>query len=1143
MPPGGGDDNPFRRRADEEDGSEASFLTDDEGDAVGEEGGGAAAAARRTGPSGPATWQEVDRAELSASALALISSIAQTAPADDRSRDAVWHPTAAVTVAAELVDPLGLGRIDAARLVLERQADAGSSRVRGGASGVDTGHGQPKGAVGRFFADLAARGRRGGGPAPLRRTSGSGAGPSAAGDDMTSPLPRRRSHGGGGRSFSLPLNSLLPTAEGFEPEAYLGVFHAPTPGEELVAGRVALERGLGERAGQLKTLVKQNFDRFIGAGTAIDDIYGKLQRIESAGAGVSSAVLFNAVTEVQGAAKHAFGPLLERHAKAERIKSVLALLRRFQSLFSAPSRIRALAAAHDYEQVVAEYKKANALIRPTSSTGAGNGRVWARLHAEIESRVEEVWSQLEAEVTAPELSPAGAPDLLVAMAGLQAEGLPVAQAKDPVHLMQQAREARFRSAVAAAKEQHTRAMARLRERYCSTEGVASEKVDDAVLLAWSEPRGEAAEPAAGSSPRTALGGDAGLFGLQQQPPGLPAFLSAAPWLAPAGSSPSAAGPGGLGAPGLMSHLAPLSGLQPPPLQSRLVQHTTETPGEALLLSHLSALSAIVVECLPGFWTAASAPALLEAPELPTASRAALRKSLRSVSTAAQRLLESFCRDATSAAGALVAVGPMRTATASLVQSLASTLAGLRAAGAPPAAADALASVLRYALEAAVRALAAHLEALPAALAAREDWVVTVAAAAGEAPTTHLPEQLQEEITVAMGFFRAVTATCEHALGGALPRDTTSRPLHIAFFACLGQCTAVLGAMAERYAPGAGAAPAEGEEASSGGRGGAAGASSGSPPRGPGRPGSRLKPLLNDSDSDDDGAGAAGDGAPGPSSAGGGGVASASAGRAAPKQRGGVGLGGVSGVGDDVRLLLVASNLAAIRGRLMGSLTQRFLLLLTGEVESEVERVGRTITGLAKRMDAALQSMFGVYVGRKRAAVDRVVRAYVRPDGAGVGLPPELSDVTPGAQALLGTLAQVQAEAYAYARPYTPYLLPPALEYAASALASAYAALRPGDLPREVLAQHFLDLVWLDGVLGAGAPPSLRGDIDTGYALLAQRIAGASTASTGPSTPLGRSLAAVTDPAELNKKLQVTCRKLLPSILGRSTFTLRSFLPV
>ena len=62
----------------------------------------------------------MDRAELAASALSLISSIAQTAPTDDNSRDAVWHPTTTVTVTAELVDPLGLGRIDADALRLVR---------------------------------------------------------------------------------------------------------------------------------------------------------------------------------------------------------------------------------------------------------------------------------------------------------------------------------------------------------------------------------------------------------------------------------------------------------------------------------------------------------------------------------------------------------------------------------------------------------------------------------------------------------------------------------------------------------------------------------------------------------------------------------------------------------------------------------------------------------------------------------------------------------------------------------------------------------------------------------------------------------------------------------------------------------------
>ncbi len=68
--------------------------------------------------------------------------------------------------------------------------------------------------------------------------------------------------------------------------------------------------------------VKQNFDRFISCKTTIDDIYLKLQHVESAGTGISTQVLFNAVSEVQGPSKRAFGPLMERHSKAERIKSV-----------------------------------------------------------------------------------------------------------------------------------------------------------------------------------------------------------------------------------------------------------------------------------------------------------------------------------------------------------------------------------------------------------------------------------------------------------------------------------------------------------------------------------------------------------------------------------------------------------------------------------------------------------------------------------------------------------------------------------------------------------------------------------------------------------------------------------------------------
>jgi len=57
---------------------------------------------------------------------------------------------------------------------------------------------------------------------------------------------------------------------------------------ELQYGMRSLDRELSERTGQLRQLVKQNFDRFISCKTTIDDIYVKLHKIESGelGAGV-----------------------------------------------------------------------------------------------------------------------------------------------------------------------------------------------------------------------------------------------------------------------------------------------------------------------------------------------------------------------------------------------------------------------------------------------------------------------------------------------------------------------------------------------------------------------------------------------------------------------------------------------------------------------------------------------------------------------------------------------------------------------------------------------------------------------------------------------------------------------------------------
>lgn len=53
--------------------------------------------------------------------LKLISSVASTAPTDDKSRDAVWHPTTTLTISQDLFnDPLGFGTIDLVNMRLVR---------------------------------------------------------------------------------------------------------------------------------------------------------------------------------------------------------------------------------------------------------------------------------------------------------------------------------------------------------------------------------------------------------------------------------------------------------------------------------------------------------------------------------------------------------------------------------------------------------------------------------------------------------------------------------------------------------------------------------------------------------------------------------------------------------------------------------------------------------------------------------------------------------------------------------------------------------------------------------------------------------------------------------------------------------------
>jgi hypothetical protein len=76
---------------------------------------------------------------------------------------------------------------------------------------------------------------------------------------------------------SAMLPKLLNTSKQFNPWLYLGTVHADTSREQLEAGLACIDDALAKRKDQLRQLVKENFQRFIGCKGTIDDISLRLK--------------------------------------------------------------------------------------------------------------------------------------------------------------------------------------------------------------------------------------------------------------------------------------------------------------------------------------------------------------------------------------------------------------------------------------------------------------------------------------------------------------------------------------------------------------------------------------------------------------------------------------------------------------------------------------------------------------------------------------------------------------------------------------------------------------------------------------------------------------------------------------------------
>ncbi|PIN21214.1 Sec5 subunit of exocyst complex [Handroanthus impetiginosus] len=154
-------------------------------------------------------------------------------------------------------------------------------------------------------------------------------------------------------------------SEKFDAKLFLSRVHLHTSAADLESGALSLKNDLKGRTQQKKQLVKENFDCFVSCKTTIDDIESKLKRIEEDPEGSGTSRLFNCIQGVSSLSNRAFGPLLDRQAQAEKIRSVQGMLQSFRTLFNLPSTIRGSISKGEYDLAVRDYRKAKSIVLPS----------------------------------------------------------------------------------------------------------------------------------------------------------------------------------------------------------------------------------------------------------------------------------------------------------------------------------------------------------------------------------------------------------------------------------------------------------------------------------------------------------------------------------------------------------------------------------------------------------------------------------------------------------------------------------------------------------------------------------------------------------------------------------------------------------
>lgn len=281
---------------------------------------------------------------------------------------------------------------------------------------------------------------------------------------------------------------LQPLNAAYDPEMHAAVAFKSVQWHELVQTVERLRVEVNEHAGQLKSLVKENFDRFISSKDTVDDVAARLRAAEAEGGagvhGATPAAVAAGLTGAQDATHGMFGQLLVRQSRAEGLDHILSVLDEYDGLVTLPSQLRSCAEAKDFAGVVALYKKAVKTVQERQEGSRDARAVWEKLKEEVDrvssqqlcgvatvragpciqyhswppilsfaffflvQAMASALHILEATVNSPLTSPSAAYEAVVHLAQLQEANVPAAAGRDPLGLFLAAQERSLRETIA-----------------------------------------------------------------------------------------------------------------------------------------------------------------------------------------------------------------------------------------------------------------------------------------------------------------------------------------------------------------------------------------------------------------------------------------------------------------------------------------------------------------------------------------------------------------------------------------------------------------------------------------------------------------------------------------------------------------------